>query len=163
MKYYRKTLKVICEVQNVIAIASLLAMIALNSVEIFRRYFLGKSWIWIQEITVLFLVFFTFFGFSKVVYDKNDIAIDLVLSKLPSGGRKALQLILYIAVLGFCINYNYYTYNLVLTQSVQSTVISHHPMSWRSIPALVNGITMSLIYIREILDTLFDKKEGTTC
>lgn len=159
MKYYRKALKAICDIQNVIAIAALLGMIGLNSVEIFRRYFFGKSWIWIQEITVLLLVFFTFFGFSKVVYDKNDIAIDLVLSKLPPFGRKTLQLALYLLVLAFCVIYSFYSYKLVLAQAAQVTVIARHPMNWRTIPALVNGITMCLIYIQEIIDTLFEKME----
>ena len=167
MKHTSKLLWGICEMQGVIAIVSLLLMIALNAVEIFRRYFFGLSWIWIQEVTVLLLVCFTFFGFSKVVYDKNDIAIDLVLSRLPGSGRKALQAALHLIVLAFCIVYTYYTYKLLMTQWTQTTPVAHYPMVLRTTPALVNGITMCLIYIREFGQTLLstEKKEGegTTC
>ena len=163
MRIASRTLKIICDVQNIVAIISLVTMIFLNAIEIFRRYFFGLSWIWIQEITVLFLVFFTFFGFSKVVYDKNDIAIDLILSKLPSAGRKILQLALYIIVLVFCSVYSFYTYKLVIAQINQTTPVAHYPMMWRSIPPLINGVTMCLIYIKEIWNTLFSKMEDTPC
>lgn len=161
MNYYKKLLKWLCDIQNVLAVVSLCTMIVLNAVEIFRRYFLGKSWIWIQEVTILFLVCFTFFGFSKVTFDRNDIAIDLILSKLKLKARKALQLILYVLVFVFCAVYTYYTYRLLLSQQGQLTLVARYPIMLRTIPPLINGISLTLIYFREIYDLLTGKEAST--
>lgn len=158
MNYYKKLLKWLCDIQNILAVISLCAMIGLNTVEIFRRYFLGKSWIWIQEVTILFLVCFTFFGFSKVVFDRNDITIALVLSRLKPGSRKVLQLALYVLVFVFCVTYTHYTYRLLLSQRGQLTLVARYPIMLRTIPPLINGASLVLIYFREIYDLITGKE-----
>lgn len=97
MKYLSKILQYACNIQHAVSITALIAMVVLNSIEIIRRFFFGLSWVWIQEYTILLLVIFTFCGFSKVVYDKNDVTIDLLTGHIPNTIRKVIQICVYLS------------------------------------------------------------------
>ena len=158
MKYLSKILQYACNIQHAVSITALIAMVVLNSIEIIRRFFFGLSWVWIQEYTILLLVIFTFCGFSKVVYDKNDVTIDLITGHIPNTIRKVIQICVYLSIICFCCIYTYYTYELLLSQAGQTTPVAHYPMQWRTIPALINGVSMTFIYLGELKDCLFGTK-----
>jgi len=159
MNVFSKLLRILCNAQQKLSIIALLAMVTLNTVEILRRYLFGASIIWVQEITVLLLVWFTFMGFSKITYDKNDIYIDLLVVKAPYPLRRALRIFVALLAFAFTVVYTYYTFRLCLQQGAQTTIVAKHPIVWRSIAPLINGFSMMLIFLGQLWDTIMGKNE----
>jgi len=160
-----KGLKALCYTELTISVLSLVAMVVLNAFEIVRRYFWGLSLVWVQEITVLFMVWFTFMGFSMITYAKKDIYIDFLVEKMPRPAKKTVELLTILASLVFIVLYTYFTWKLFLSQGVQTTIVAKYPMRYRTMAPLINGITLLFIYIGLLKDWILGlghKKESET-
>lgn len=92
MKTLKKIYDGIVEVEGWIAVVALVAAIVLNAYEILQRNLWGNSFIWIQEISVLLMLWFAMLGLPKVANDNADICLDLFINKLPPSARKIVDL-----------------------------------------------------------------------
>lgn len=159
-RFFSRGLKTICDVEMVISILSLILLVSINIVEIFRRVAFGKSFIWIQEITILLLLWFTFMGFGKMTYDKKDIYIDFFVRKMPLKIRQFVKISVVVVALLFAAIYAYYAFLLVIKQIGQTTVVARYPISLKVLAPTINGITLVLINIDLLRDMIVVKKRG---
>ena len=155
--FYSKFVKILCTVQLGISVLALGAMVALNTFEIIRRYFWGLSIVWVQEATVLFLVWFTFMGFSMITYAKKDIYIDFIVEMFPRKVRPVVKLLIILANIVFIVLFIDCSYRLFLVQGGQTSIVARYPMRFRSAAPLINAVTLLLIYI-EVLKNFFSKQ-----
>lgn len=155
---YDKFVAALCKAQLALSVTALLAMVSLNAVEIARRYFFSLSIVWVQEVTVLLLLWFTFMGFSYVTYAKMDIYITLFVNKLSPPVAKSVVTFVTLVILLFLCVYTYYTMTLFFTQFGQTTVVARHPISWRTLAPLINGATMILVFVKNLRECLFPIK-----
>jgi len=156
-----KGLKTLCYTELALSVLSLVAMVVLNTVEIVRRYFWGLSIVWVQEVTVLFMVWFTFMGFSMITYAKKDIYIDFLVEKLPGHGKRAVELLTILASMVFIVLYTYYTWKLFQSQGAQTTIVAKYPMRYRTMAPFINGITLLFIYIGLLKNWILGLKHKT--
>lgn len=158
-----KFLKHLCDIQMKISLFSLVFMVLLNTFEIFRRFFFGLSIIWVQDITTLCLIWFTFTGFSKISYDKTDIYIEALLKKLPLTVRKFTKLFTIICCMFFSAIFFYFALRLFQSQYGQVSIVAKYPIGFRTAAAVLNGFTLVMINIGELKEWILTnsrKKEG---
>lgn len=99
-----------------IAGLSLLTIALILSFNVFTRYFLGSSSIWIEELSRYLMVWLTFIGSSIMVRRGGHITVDILMRVLPPNLRRWLTFL--IALVGFVTMLYVTWFGWVLTWSV---------------------------------------------
>lgn len=144
MKVLKKIYFWFIEIQSWIALALLGATIVLNACEILQRNLFGKSFYWLQEYSTLMLLWFAMLGMSKIVYDHEDIYVDLFVSKFPAKLKKVVQSVILVIIILFLIVAVRETWGLFLSQKGTRTIIAQYPLQLRSV-AILLGMSSMLI------------------
>ncbi len=153
----------IAEWQMRLAMLTLGIIVPINLYEILVRYFFNKSLIWIQEVSVLLMVWMIFCGFTKIVYDKKDITIDLLTSRFSAKTRLGVDAITQMIVLAFLLIFTFYGYQYFLKQIGIGTLTAGIPRILYIIPVVLNSASVTLIYFNQLLVTVAGfKVEGGT-
>lgn len=148
---FENTVHKISDFQMAVAMTSLGVIVPINLYEIIMRTFFNKSLIWIQEISVLLMVWMIFCGFTKIVYEKKDIKIDLITGRLNSRIRTLLEIFTHIVMLVFLLIFSYYGYFYMMKQIGMGTLTSDIPRVLYIFPVVLNSISVTLIYINELI------------
>ena len=137
--------------QKYLAMLALFIMCAINLVEIALRFLFDNSFIWIQDISVMLMLWMTFCGFSYVSYSKQDVLVDVFTNLLPLKGRQAVKLLTDLAIMVFLLIYLYFTVQLMISQFGQGTITTHLPLLYDSLPVGLNAFTLVLIYLNNVV------------
>lgn len=147
--------------QMAVAMTSLGIIVLMNLYEILVRTFFDKSLIWIQEISVLLMVWMIFCGFTKIVHEKKDISIDLITSRLNVRIRLVLEIFTHLIMIVFLIIFSYAGYMYMVKQLGIGTLTSDIPRVLYIFPVVMNSVSVGLIYINEmIIDIQVLRKRG---
>lgn len=148
---YENLVSRISDFQMAVAMLSLGIIVPINLYEIIARTFFNKSLIWIQETSVLLMVWMIFCGFTKIVYEKKDIKIDLITGRLNNKIRTVLEILTHIVMLAFLLVFSYYGYFYMMKQIGIGTLTSDIPRVLYIFPVVLNSISVTLIYINELI------------
>lgn len=152
---FEKLIKLLAKAQMTISITVLGILVIINLYEISIRMLFDKSMVWIQEISVLFMVWMIFCGFTKIVYDKKNISIDLLTSKFHGKTRVFMEIFSQIMILGFLVIFTYYGYFLLLKQIGIGTLTCDIPRVLYTFPVILNSCSVVLIYINELYKNIY--------
>lgn len=133
-----------------LAMLQLVAMVLLISVQVFCRYVLGFSISWVEEVSLLLMVWFSFIAMAIGVKNKLHIAIELFTMWLPQQIKR--QIISRIAdisiiIIGFVLIY----YGILL---VQYGLLSTLPAT--GLPAAAGYIFVPVTGVLITYDALMD-------
>ena len=131
---------------TVVAALSLIFCISLNFYEIVNRYFFGKSLYWIQDVTLLLMMWFIFPGITRVTYDKQDILIDILTVHLPRRIRYALETFVNALVSAFSFLMVYESYRYILLNWNKNMSISNIPTRYYIVTILFSFFLVALLY-----------------
>ena len=137
MDTLKKIFRWFIEIQGWIAVFLLGLALVLNTYEIFQRNVFQKSFIWLQEYSTLMLLWFAMLGTSKIVYEDQDIFVDLFIKKFPKGLRKVTNIIVDLVVILFVAVALKETWSLAASQIGHTTIIAKYPLILRSIPMII--------------------------
>ena len=152
-------LKALCHAELGISLLCLVGIVGLNSFEIFRRQLFGISIIWVQEVTIFLMVWFTFMGFCYVSYSKKDIYITFLREKLPPTGQFVVRLIVIAGILVYLVPFTEYTWKLIFSQLGSFSSVARYPLWWKSAAALVGGVSLILVFVDELKDLFLNVAE----
>ena len=144
MNTLKKIFRWFVEAQGWVALILLGLALVLNAYEIFQRNLFRKSFIWLQEYSTLMLLWFAMLGTSKIVYDDQDIVVDLFVSKFPAALRKIVSVIVDVLVIAFVVVALKETYTLFLSQRGNTTIVAQYPLALRSIPMMIAFFSIGL-------------------
>lgn len=80
--------------EEAIAMALLVGIVAVVTLQVVGRYLLPNPFIWPEEVTRLMLVWLTFIGGAAVTRRGAHIAVDLVLDVMPPVGRRVMEIMI---------------------------------------------------------------------
>lgn len=152
-------LKGLSHVQLGIALLSLVAVIIINFIELTLRYLLNSSLLWIQDISLLLMVWMIFAGSTVIAYQKRDVTITLLTDVIPTRILRNLNLIKNICVFIFFTVLAYYSITLMMKQQGQTTVTAMIPLQLYTVALVLNSISVCLIYFNEVKEGLTKRKE----
>lgn len=84
-----------------VSIAFLALMVAINGFEIAGRAFLDRSFVWVQEISIISAMWVYFFAYGLVAKDGEYIRVDLFASFLGPRARRAMDMFARLVTIGF--------------------------------------------------------------
>jgi TRAP-type C4-dicarboxylate transport system permease small subunit len=144
-------LKILSNVQLGIAIASLVVVIAINFLEICMRYFFDISLVWIQDYSLLLMVWMIFMGASVIAYEKRDVTITILTDYLPNRINKHLDFIISAIVMLFFAILGKYCTTLLMKQGTQTTVTAMLPLKYFTLAVVVNCFYTMVVYLRNVV------------
>ncbi len=137
--------------QMALSIAALGLIVLINLYEILMRTVFNKSLLWIQDVSVLFMVWMIFCGFTAIVYRKKDITIDLLVNLLPGGVNKILRLFTHVLMLAFLAVFTWVGYFYLVRQTGVGTLTAEIPRVLYIFPVILNSFSVMLVYLLEIV------------
>lgn len=150
----KKLLGKLSKLQLGIAMASLVVVIGINFIEILGRYLMSTSLVWIQDVSLLMMVWMIFPGSSVIAYEKRDVVITLLTDALPDRINRHLERFKNGVVFVFFLALGYFSLTLFFKQQGQTTVTASIPLQWYTLSLLINSFYVSLVYLSEFIDDL---------
>jgi C4-dicarboxylate transporter DctQ subunit len=132
------------------AAAALVAIVALNAVNIVLRYFFRLPLSWAEEAMLYLMIFGVYVGAISVAWQQAHIRIDAVLNFAPPARRKGLEIISTAVLAGILAPVVLASFRVVsmLLEFEQRSDALHLPM-W--IPQSVIPISLFLIILMSLL------------
>lgn len=142
-------------------------MVGAILLDVFTLNLLNFSFIWANELSQFCFIWITFIGASAVYKQKEMIALELLLTKLPQKFQNWAVMLVQIIVILFSIVFMYYGFKKAFSPSMmlQTSIGLHVPMlvPYISIPL---GMLMLLIHaLTDIINNLklkWKKERGAT-
>lgn len=152
MKQYRKFLHYLSTFLRDAATVMLTVMICTYFLEITRRTIIHKSFLWIQELNVLLVVWVVFFGAAHMYLSANLLNVDFLYVK--SKGLLRLIWTLVIHLVSIFILYVFarygYTYMMhLLPTKTNAMVISN---AWTAAPLVISSTCMILGWVSKMYE-----------
>ena len=135
------------------------AMIGVIAVDVFSRYVLGNSVAWAEEFSRYALVWIVFVGGIVAVHERQLIAFDFFVKKIPQPLRYRVQFGGYILSCLFLLVAAYYGVLLTANTYLQASPALRFPMSYAYVVIPIGCSFMFLCLIRQGLE-IFMKKGG---
>lgn len=157
-----KVLKPVANTMGYFAMAAILLLVGLNGYEIFCRLVLEKSNFWIQDVTMLLMVWFVFPGMVKVVWEKKDILVDIVPNALPNTPRRILSIFVHILIILFSGAMTYASGKYLYLTRASKTITAHIPTPLITCIMVIAFFMFMLIYIQNLINLLKDKDDIET-
>jgi TRAP-type C4-dicarboxylate transport system permease small subunit len=144
--------------EEVLLMASIVLIVIIMGLQVFMRYFIGRSLSWPEEISRYLFVWFSFLGMSYAIKYNINLKIEFIQIIFPNLSR-------HISVIGDAI---YLTFCLIMIkpafsafmtimQSKQSSPAIHLPM-WVVYLSFLVSICLSLVRLVQKYVILFRKK-----
>lgn len=120
--------KFLSNLDSIIAVASLLIIIAITLAGVVMRYIVGKPFAWLEEMQLFFFIYSIFFGGSVAFRLGNQVSIDLIANRISPKARRALDIFDYVFTMGILL---YLLFGGIgLTQSVSGKVTPYFKISY---------------------------------
>lgn len=85
----------------IVSIAFLALMVAVNGFEIVGRGLFGRSFVWVQEVSIMSAMWVYFFAYGLVAKDEEYIRVDLFASMTGPAVKAAISLFARLATIAF--------------------------------------------------------------
>ena len=154
MKKIENILDKVTLAMAVLAMAAIIACIGLNFWEIVNRYFRGKSIFWIQDYTLLMMMWFIFPGITRVSFDKKDIIIDMLVAHLPKRAEAAVRTLTnaLVAVLAALVSYE--SVRLMMLNWTKKMNVSRIPTRFYIVTMIFSFAIVAVIYLVRTIESL---------
>jgi TRAP-type C4-dicarboxylate transport system permease small subunit len=152
VKVYKKIVRLICTIFEIIAACSLGAMVVVVSWQVIMRYFFHNAPGWTEETARQLMILFCFIAMALGVRDKIHIALTMIAEKLLKRILLPLEitgkvLIFILGIMMSCFMGPYFTklrYNRLPATGI--------PVGWEYLIPTAMGVLMSLVALYQIYD-----------
>lgn len=147
----KRILDRISDLMMAVSCISLGLCVLTNAYEIFMRYFFAKSLYWIQDFTLLTMLWFIFPGMVKVANKGNDIAVEFFVNMLPKSIQDILEVLVDLLVTLFSLFLFFYSLELFHIRIGQVRITSQIPLNLYTLAITISMLLMGLIYVEKIV------------
>jgi len=156
--------KFLLNLDNYIAIGSLLIIIVITLAGVAMRYVIGKPFAWLEEMQLFFFIYAIFFGGSVAFRTGSQVSIDLIANRLSPKARKALDVFDYLFTMVILAYLLYGGANLMSKVSGKVTPYFKISYVWIDLAAPVGIFFMmvqyTLIFIKAMKSSETGKEGG---
>lgn len=122
----------------------LVALIAIFGWLVFGRYVLNDTPTWVEQVSLLLVVYIAFLGGAVGIREGTHLSIDFVREALPPRIHHALCLLADAALVVFAGFMTWQGWGLVLANTRRAIPMIHMSESWRALPLVICGVLVLL-------------------
>jgi len=162
LKAFRKVVDFFYKAIMYTVSAALGIMIFIAFIEVVRRYLLGKSYIWADDLIRYLIIYVGFVGGAAAYRDNNLASLDLVTRLFPQKAQIMLEIVVNTIVTATMIFLLYYSIQAVGAPSIKHSVgVGLKIALWIPYLTLPIGFTVMLLFSAEKYIDMFKRlREG---
>lgn len=111
---------------------------------VFGRYVLNDTPTWVEQVSLLIVVYVTFLGAAVGIRRNAHLSIDFIREAMPPLPRKILQVISDLAMIVFGVFMTWQGWHLVTTNLRRKIPLLGLSESWRAAPLVICGVLIVL-------------------
>ena len=123
----------------------LVAMTVIVFAQVFMRYVVNDSLLWVEPVAILLMSWFIFLGSAVGVHESFHMGFDVLLFFLPEGAGNWLRALSDLAVLAFSIGMAVYGWQLMARTWGSSLPVIGLPGGFGYMPPFAGGVLMTLL------------------
>lgn len=144
----------LCRLSLWLAGLGLVVMTIIVFAQVWFRYVLNDSLLWVEPIAILLMSWFIFLGSAVGVRESFHMGFEILLYVLPERGGHVLRILSDLAVLFFSAGMVVYGWQLMARTWDSSMPVVRLPGGFVYMPLFVGGILMSLFMLEHLLNRL---------
>lgn len=124
---------------------------------VFGRYVLNATPTWVEQLSLLIVVWIAFLGAAVGVRRGNHLSVEFIREAMPAPLRRFLTVFAVVAMLafGFVMAWQgYVMYGRVARRVVPLIGVSE---GWRAVPIVISGIMIALFSLEQLVSMLRGK------
>lgn len=154
-----KKFNVLKNLDLIIAMVSLIALILTTFVGVIMRYFLSNPFTWLEEFQLWSFLWLVFFGSGVAFRSGSHVAIDIIVDMMPDSLKKIVKIAGYFIVIAVLLYFIYHGINLVKqlasTGRVSNILKVPYSLIYSALPIgcilmIINYTIVTIIDIREL-------------
>lgn len=140
----RRGLRLVGRIELGIAVAAFAFVGLLTSWQVILRYAFGGAIWWAQEVAQLAMLVSYFLGIAYVVKANQDVAIKMLVQRLPQGLQRFAFLAAQLVALAFCLVVAIQGLLLAPQQLAFKTYILNIPKFYSTLPLILGSLSMAM-------------------
>ena len=155
---FRKTIDFLYKAIMITVSIALGIMIILAFVEVVRRYLLGKSFLWADDLIRYLIIYVGFVGGAAAYKDNNLASLDLLTRHFPPKVQIILEILVNTVVTAIIVFLLYYSVGAVQAPSIKNSVgVGLKIALWIPYMALPIGFVVMLLFSVEKYIDMFKR------
>ncbi len=148
---FDKILLLICNINTVITGVALVVLTIIFGWLVYGRYVLNATPTWVEQVSLLLIVYIGFLGGSVGVYRNTHLGVAVFREISPKIVRRIFELVSHLIMAGFALIMAYYGYKLTLFKWSVEIPLLHVSEGLRAIPIMLSGIFIFLFTIGHLI------------
>lgn len=145
----------LCRASLWLAGAGLVAMTVIVFAQVYVRYVMNNSLLWVEPGAILLMSWFIFLGAAVGVRESFHMGFDVLIHVVPPRAGSALRLVSDVAVLVFAIAMVAYGWQLMARTWGSNIPVIGLPGGFSYMPLFTGGVLMTLFMTEHVLVRLF--------
>ena len=139
-----------------VSIAFLAIMVAINGIEIVGRGLFGRSFVWVQEVSIMSAMWVYFFAYGLIAKDQEYIRVDLFANLVGPAAKAFIALTARLATIAFHATVLWFGIEAWRFLGLFRTSILDWPESLFVLPILVGAADILITECIHLRSTLLD-------
>lgn len=152
---YGKMLDAIATVAMGISGALMTLLILIFSWLVFGRYVLNATPTWVEQVSLLIVVWIAFVGAAVGVRRNSHLAVDFIREAMPVPVQKVLVIFAILAMCAFGAVMAWQGWEMLERTMRREIPLLGISEGWRSVPVIISGVLITLFTIDQLRITLF--------
>jgi TRAP-type C4-dicarboxylate transport system permease small subunit len=138
-------------ISTVITGIAMVFMTAIFGWLVFGRYVLNATPTWVEQYSLLLVVYISFLGASVGVYKKTHLGVSVFREMSPKPVRRIFDFLIHGILAGFGILMAVYGYKLTVFKWSAEIPLILVSEGWRSLPIILSGVLIFLYSIGHLI------------
>jgi TRAP-type C4-dicarboxylate transport system permease small subunit len=146
---------------EIVLVAILAAMVVMVFGNVVLRYGFNSGITVTEEVSRILFVWLTFLGAVPVMRRHGHLGVEMVVGRLPAGGRRVCRIVCDILIIGCCIVFGRGAYEQLLLNTANFAPVSGIPTGWTYAAGVVSTLGIGALALADLAITAFrDPGEG---
>ena len=148
---FDRVLDFFSHVNTVLTGIAMVAMTAIFGWLVFGRYVLNATPTWVEQVSLLLIVYIAFLGASIGVHQKTHLGVSVFREISPKPVRRIFDFLTHGILAGFGILMTVYGYKLTAFKWSAEIPLIRISEGWRSLPICLSGILIFLYSVGHLI------------
>jgi TRAP-type C4-dicarboxylate transport system permease small subunit len=153
---FDKLLDLFSYINTVITGIAMVVMTAIFGWLVFGRYVLNATPTWVEQVSLLLIVYIGFLGASVGVHQKTHLGVSVFREMSPRPVRRLFDFLIHLILGGFGVLMTIYGYKLTRFKWSAEIPLLRISEGWRSLPIILSGVLIFLYSIGHLIHFFSD-------
>ena len=150
--WYDRVLDMACQVCTVFTGVALVFMTVIFGWLVFGRYVLNSTPTWVEQISLLLIVYIAFLGAAVGVHKRTHLGVAVFREMSPTPIQHIFDFLSFGLLAAFGLAMTFYGYKLTVFKWSALIPLINISEGWRSLPIALSGVIVFLSSVGQLID-----------